>query len=889
MGQEYSVEVCRKLEDTFAAAKLHRPMRVGRYEPGTQLEYEVTGVVPAAAGRVQLEVEKFVGGGFAGQVYRVKVLEIEGGITGLEVGRVLALKILVPPSRFSELFRNVVYGVGFQGPFQLQVNPAAARAGVLWQKFIRRAAKIRFGDENCVVDVLATLVDERIGSCAELSEWVEGRTWRLEVDDHLDELKRWKKGKSVDEEKLGSVEYRAKRIFMSEFVKLLHEIGAPEFARQYEWSTCKSQPNCLKRWETEDDPEKGLTAVDFRAGLALLPFLPMSPGDFKLIGKGLARGSLVQFDRGSLTKLQQYIEAHGDEFADMQDALAELKEVEHIYRASLPDITHNHVRLLGSGRLWSTIFDSAVTGWRIRNLVDEQQTQRMRRSSFLVFLFFLLGLLSKLGSISVLVGILGVVGIGIATLLGHRGDLLTTCGMAAGIGLLGGIILSSLTGFMRTVWGRADYRRHYANLLGSWDYFKRAIRAKIAETMIKWHRAGRVNEAKALELVQKPLRFFLQAPLGILPAKLHRLLTDRKYAREALAFIFLRPIRLYFNAEMREQWLRDMVTEGQKNHLLTEEDAGIILGQINEPFIQKYLKSLAVHVCTLPVTQVVSVIIAAVYYFTHRDQPNAWAIGMGIIAAFQVTPISPGSICRGLYVVYLVIREKNIKDYNIAVFLGFFKYVGYLAFPIQMAYRFPVLARFMAAHWATSAVHVAPVFGERGALLEHWVFSAFYNWPLTIRRRMQVRAIWRKQFKPRSWQVPVLALMGAAGFILTDIYFMKKGMPAPELGQIWPVVALIPYFCGMGIAVTAGGTPLPQRIVQAATCGCLIGLGYAIGHSVIDGWQGIQALTMFALWRVFVFAILATIGAILMELKLPEPRGEMTKSSEQTIISKPRP
>ncbi len=69
---------------------------------------------------------------------------------------------------------------------------------------------------------------------------------------------------------------------------MLHEMGAPELARQYEWWTMKSQPNALKRLEAEDDPERGLVAVDFRAGMALLPFLPQCPADFKLIVKGIA-------------------------------------------------------------------------------------------------------------------------------------------------------------------------------------------------------------------------------------------------------------------------------------------------------------------------------------------------------------------------------------------------------------------------------------------------------------------------------------------------------------------------------------------------------------------------------------------------------------------------
>jgi hypothetical protein len=95
-----------------------------------------------------------VGGGFAGQVYRVKILRIEGAqIAGLEAGGSYAMKILIPPSGFSRRFRDLLYWIGFQGPFQLQVNPAAARAGALWQKVIRRGARIRFGDERAVVDI----------------------------------------------------------------------------------------------------------------------------------------------------------------------------------------------------------------------------------------------------------------------------------------------------------------------------------------------------------------------------------------------------------------------------------------------------------------------------------------------------------------------------------------------------------------------------------------------------------------------------------------------------------------------------------------------------------------------------------------------------------------
>ena len=89
-----------------------------------------------------------------------------------------------------------------------------------------------------------------------------------------------------------------------------------------------------------------------------------------------------------------------------------------------------------------------------------------------------------------------------------------------------------------------------------------------------------------------------------------------------------------------------MVTEGKKKHLLTDDDARIIQSQIGEPFIQKYLKSLAVHVCTLPVTQIVSFAVAVIYIALHPEMPRsqAYAIGFGILALFQVVPVSPGSL-----------------------------------------------------------------------------------------------------------------------------------------------------------------------------------------------------------------------------------------------------
>jgi hypothetical protein len=344
-----------------------------------------------------------------------------------------------------------------------------------------------------------------------------------------------------------------------------------------------------------------------------------------------------------------------------------------------------------------------------------------------------------------------------------------------------------------------------------------------------------------------------------------------------LAYYIVRPVRLYFNAQLREQWLREMVTEGKSKHILSDEDAEVILSRVKDPFIQKYLKSLAVHVCTLPVTQIVSVLVAIIYILMHPEMPRAqaWGIGIGIIALFQVVPVSPGSLVRGLYVVYLVIRERNFKDYNIAVFLGFFKYIGYLAFPIQMAYHYPALARFMAAHWATEATHIVPVFGERGALLEHWVFSLFYNWPLTVRRRMRRRAEIRASMEARYWHAGLCAIAAAGIFGMAEFAYLRGVGELPGFGGIWVLVVVIPLVCGAGVTLGCGGALLWKRIVAAIICGCLAGVFYTVISAVLVQSSGATGfIAADCIWRVFVFAILSTIGAAITELKLPEPQAE---------------
>jgi hypothetical protein len=863
VASEYSVQTCQALAERFRAAGLARPMRIRRYDPGTEIVYRVAGVWPVRQAAVRVRIDQYVGGGFAGQVYRVCVLGVEGqDIPGLEVGEVYALKIMVPSSPRKARFRDGLYRLGFAGPFSLQANPAAVRAGSLWQKFIRRAAALRLGDEGAVADVFATFVDPRLGSCGEIREWVEGRQWRFEVDDRLDARRRWRPGHQPPPGGVGSPEYRAKRTFMRDLVRLMHELGAPELARQYEWWSCMSQTNVLKRPQGEGDAAAGLVAVDFRAGLALLPFLPMSPVDVRLILRGLARGSWVQFDRGDLGRLQGFVEAHGEHFADMRGALEELKGAERQYRDSLPDPTHHGLRLLHDRGLWRGVLDGAVCGWQVRNVTDETVTSSLRKSRLLALVFWALGALRPLGVVC------AVVLLGWALAFGRlSGWVMGAAGVLA-------LIVPLTAGLLRRLWGRADFRRHYGKMLTSLDYFRHCLRARRAEILVNWVRSGRVNAARALRLADSGWRFLGHVTLACAPARVHRFLTDRHFAWEAILYLVARPLRLYLDAQARQQWLTDMVRQGLRRGMLTDQEAGRINQQIKEPYIQEYLKNLAVHICLAPTTHVVALVVGI--YLAVKYGKTPWE-GVGIALAtmvfFQAIPVSPGSLARGLYVLYLLVRKRNLRDYNIAVFLAFFKYVGYLAFPVQMAYRYPALARFMASHWATEVTHYVPVFGEHGALLEHGVFDLSDNHLLTLRRRVRLRAESRRGLPPRRWHAALCALAAAGALTGIDLAFLRGSGSVPGLGQTWYLAFWPVLAAGWLAAARAGGLSLPRRVLLAAAAGVLTALLYASTNAALaavfppsdPAWPARLGETF--LWAALYFALTSLLAAAAAETR----------------------
>ncbi len=730
----------RELEKRFHECELIRPFRRGCHEAGDQLEYNITGVMPANTGKMVLEVEKFVGGGFAGQVYCVKLVKLEGDIPGLTVGNRYAVKVLKPPSNLSCAFRDALFMLGYQGRFSAQINPNAVRVGVLWQKIIRRAAAIRFNDENCVCDTYATFYDDELHSFGEINEWIEGRVWKFEVDDNL--FSRWKFDGPPPKDH-NCPEYIYKKIFMDSLVELLHEMGAPELARQYEWWSCKSQPNALKRTSADASPDKGLTAVDFRAGLALLPFLPMSPVDFKLVLRGLFTGRFVQFDRSDPKKFQQFIDNHAEDFKDLQPAIEELQRQEPLHRASLPDVTYHRCRLLTSGKLRKSAREGTITSWSNLGRIDQDRADILRKRSFTFYLLFFLSF----------------------------------------IPFFGAAVLK--------IWGDPNTRHHIGKCLTSFGYLWRTMRGARIEALIAWHRQGRRCDKALNSLVYRPVAFWAQRiPFGFLPPAWHRFIMEPGYAKQRIKDTIGFTLKFLRVPSFREEWLLEQVELGKKDGMLTEDEAQNISDQVKDPFIQKYLRCLAVHICTVPVTQVVMVLVGAAVtgylLLQGKSWPMSLASGTAAGAVIQLSPISPGSIARGTFVLYLMIKERDIRNYYIAAPVSFLHVIGYLAFPLQMVKHDPALARFMAGRWAKNAVHFVPVFGESGGLFEHAVFDLFFNLPLSIKRGFKTN--------PVRWTIGTVilaAIVATAGFFGYTRVWEWRQDKLPQ--QAAKVISVTPY------------------------------------------------------------------------------------------------
>jgi len=268
------------------------------------------------------------------------------------------------------------------------------------------------------------------------------------------------------------------------------------------------------------------------------------------------------------------------------------------------------------------------------------------------------------------------------------------------------------------------------------------LAAKRASTLIKWHRKGRINDEEALMRVHQPVRFAVERLLcGWMPARIHRALTDRAYGWQKIRVALAFPVRFYRSATFRETWLRGEIIAAAMKGMLSREEARKLDQDIEDPMMRRYLKCLAIQLCTAPTTTIVSLTLALYVFMTYgRTWPESLGLAAAVMASFAVLPVTPGSLLRGLWITAVMIRERRFKEYRVVAFLSFWQYIGFISVPLQVVFRFPALSLLLLTQLARKAANRIPVFGESGALFEHKVFDLVFNVPVSIMTRLRRRS-----------------------------------------------------------------------------------------------------------------------------------------------------
>jgi hypothetical protein len=258
-----------------------------------------------------------------------------------------------------------------------------------------------------------------------------------------------------------------------------------------------------------------------------------------------------------------------------------------------------------------------------------------------------------------------------------------------------------------------------------------------------------VDEKHAEFLTRNPVLFLLERfTIGFLPIVLHRVILRpaRIWAGIRTGFLFLK--NFITSPEFREQWFLNEIAAGEKDGMLTTEERAHLEGVVKDPFIVRYLKCLGVHFATVPITQIVSVIcsvpIWAVWLLTKRTfvgrgprrlRPDGCALsGNADFTRFHL----PRRLCglsddqrtqparlhhrrpRFLFKIRRLPRLPAPDDHHLPA-------------------PCPLYGQPLGHQYGT---HVIPVFGEKGALMEHWIFDSFFNRPQKFAKWAAPRMRW---------------------------------------------------------------------------------------------------------------------------------------------------
>lgn len=645
------------------------------YVSGETVGAEVKGLAGLVKGQTYFEIGRYVGSGFAGQVYQARPQNPD-----LSDGHPwVALKVLRPRPRWKEMFRDALFRVCFQAPFAPRLRESALRAGLIWQELLRLAAAATFDQSDLIPRPLGYYWDSDLLSFVEIQEWVEGRAVRYEFDKEI--LLRW----------LGwplscpTTEMERKRAFMAHLVNLCHHLGATGLARQYEWYTLVSQANVLVRRDHSRPDLSEFIAVDWRPGLAVPFFLPLSPVHARLIWRGLGKGQWVHFDETELDRLETYLQTQGEVVALMRPLVAQLKADEAQYRTGMLSLWPMRPRFP------ATLFQvqqATLDEWQKRDLVSPAQAKVWQENRGRFWFYFWLEHLPILGR------------------------------------------------FIVRWWGNEWVRAHWYHLFTRRDYRQKVWRAYRARALLSWVDDGRVSLAHAAALRQSLPRYWLESwSLGWLPRSLHRLGVDAAARRQWFLLHLVMPVQLLLWHEHRVAWLTNLIERGSEQGLLPPETAQQLREQITTTRMAGFSRDL---VLTLGLEFFAKLIYAllAVYGFAAANWVPLLIALLG--------PVSPSGVVRTIYLLgqlgYDLPHISRQRDRRLllarlsGLLIAPWRIWGNLCVPLTLAVYYPEMALFLSSYLVIQLARPIPVLGGRGSLWEYGLFRLVSNLPVALQQ-----------------------------------------------------------------------------------------------------------------------------------------------------------
>lgn len=668
------------------------------YFIGELVEAEVYDPGGMSLGNGQFTILGRSGSGFAGTVYQARLprkTAIDFQVDprpGAQPG-LLALKVLRPINPWKTALRDLFFFLSFQSSYAPRLRAAAVRSGLIWQAILRRAASIDLADPEAVARPLGYYWDAGLRAYVEIHEWVESRAARYGSVE-------WQPQHTTDASMASSrpapaqsSEMQRKRAFMRSIAWLCERTGALGLRRQYEWYTFVSQANVLLRSRDINGgpPDRAsFTAIDFRVGLAVPFFLPLSPVHLAYIWRGLSSGRLVFFDEVDFGRLEAYAAAHADVFAPLAGWIEQLKRDDEEYRRALPDLWHTWSRARRGDRRGPAIQAAILSDCQRLGRLSPRGASRCQRQPLFFLLYLLCGCLPILG------------------------------------------------GELQRLLGDETHRTHLRRILGDPPYRRATLHARQQVDVRTWQETGRIGAGHAAVLAGSLSNYWVERlAFGWLPARLQRLATDPAARRRLVQAWVGEPLRRLWDAAARQAWLDEILINQQERGVLPPEHAARLARQAQGAQSQAFLLDLG-FILALEIFSKAVYLLLAVYGILQGNYLPLAAAALG--------PVPPSGLARALYAFLRLVAglaDRQLRSDRrllsarlVGLLVAPWRWVGNLFPLLEMFAYAPQLSLLVADDFVSRLVRAIPVLGGRGKLLEYWAFQLIYGLPLALAEKL---------------------------------------------------------------------------------------------------------------------------------------------------------